>query len=156
QRLKNLRKASVLATDGDIGSINDIYFDDDTWTVRYLVVDTGLWLGRLVLISPVSVGTPDWQAGELPTELSRNGAETCPDLPGRGPLPRTAEADLSSYYGYPHYWGGPELWGWAGAPGALRGAPPVGYFPPETPAVDVEATSLYSGGEISGYHIHAI
>lgn len=156
QRLKNLRNATVLATDGEIGTINDIYFDDDTWTVRYLIVDPGMWLGRLVLVSPVSLDTPDWQSKTLPTHLSRQEVENSPDLLGRGTLSRAAEADLAAYYGYPYYWGGPELWGWAGAPGALRAAPPVGYVPPEAPVLALDATSLYSGSEISGYHIHAI
>ena len=41
------------ATDGEIGQVRDFYFDDKTWTIRYLVADTGGWLtGRLVLISP--------------------------------------------------------------------------------------------------------
>ncbi|MGH7317879.1 MAG: PRC-barrel domain-containing protein, partial [Candidatus Rokuibacteriota bacterium] len=47
---------SIEASDGDIGSVKDLYFDDLMWTVRYLVVDTGAWLpGRQVLISPMSV-----------------------------------------------------------------------------------------------------
>jgi len=35
---------TIAATDGDIGSVNDLYFDDLSWTIRYLVVDTGTWL----------------------------------------------------------------------------------------------------------------
>ena len=54
----HLKGTTIAATDGDIGSIQDLYFDDLTWTIRYLVVDTGTWLpGRQVLISPRSVGT---------------------------------------------------------------------------------------------------
>ena len=48
-----LKGVTIEAMDGDIGSVQDLYFDDQTWTVRYLVVDTGTWLpGRQVLISP--------------------------------------------------------------------------------------------------------
>ena len=35
---------SILATDGQIGKVAEFYFDDITWTIRYLVVDTGNWL----------------------------------------------------------------------------------------------------------------
>jgi uncharacterized protein YrrD len=46
----------VLASDGEIGKVKEIYFDDDRWVVRYLVVDTGGWLTRRhVLISPHAV-----------------------------------------------------------------------------------------------------
>ena len=69
------RGRSIAAIDGDIGSIRDLYFDDITWTIRYLVVDTGSWLpGRQVLISPLSgprgavggqrAGRPQSGAGE--------------------------------------------------------------------------------------------
>lgn len=44
---------SLVATDGKIGHVKDFYFDDESWIVRYLVVDTGSWLsGRQVLLSP--------------------------------------------------------------------------------------------------------
>ena len=48
--------ASVRGVDGDIGTLEDFYFEEDRWTVRYLLVDTGKWFsGKRVLISPMSV-----------------------------------------------------------------------------------------------------
>jgi hypothetical protein len=35
---------AIGATDGPIGSITDFLFDDVTWRVRWLVVDTGAFL----------------------------------------------------------------------------------------------------------------
>jgi hypothetical protein len=56
--LKALQGYTVLAKDGDIGKVRDFYFHDDTWIVRYLVVDPGHWLpGRNVLITPGAFGT---------------------------------------------------------------------------------------------------
>ena len=50
------------ARDGEIGKVHSFLFDDDNWTIRYLVVDTGRWLpGRKVLIAPTALGRPDWQ-----------------------------------------------------------------------------------------------
>lgn len=47
--VEELRGYTVQATDGDVGSVAEFFFDDDNWTVRYLVVDTGSWLmGRKV------------------------------------------------------------------------------------------------------------
>jgi hypothetical protein len=52
--LKDLRGVALRAIDGDIGKVDDFYFDDEGWGIRYLVVDTGIWLsGREVLISPI-------------------------------------------------------------------------------------------------------
>ena len=56
-----LRNASVIrgyriaATDGDIGTVSDFLFDDGTWSVRWLVVDTGNWLSRRKVLLPPSV-----------------------------------------------------------------------------------------------------
>ena len=53
------------ASDGEIGHVNDFYFDDQNWAVRYLVADTGSWMpGRLVLISPHALGTL-YQGGSM-------------------------------------------------------------------------------------------
>jgi hypothetical protein len=50
---KDLKRNTIVATDGEIGKVEDFYFDDRSWTMRYLVADTGNWLlGRKVLISP--------------------------------------------------------------------------------------------------------
>ena len=51
--LETLKGYSLMAADGEIGTITDVWFDDDRWTVRYLVVRTGGWLlGRKVLLAP--------------------------------------------------------------------------------------------------------
>jgi hypothetical protein len=50
--VKELQGYAIRAIDGDIGQVHDFYFDDQSWLIRYLVVDTGNWLpGRRVLIS---------------------------------------------------------------------------------------------------------
>lgn len=54
--LGDLRRVRIAATDGELGHVHDLYFDDLSWTVRYLVVDTGNWLpDRWSLVSPQSV-----------------------------------------------------------------------------------------------------
>ena len=39
--MKNLHACTIGATDGDIGTVQEGYFDDVSYTVRYVVVDTG-------------------------------------------------------------------------------------------------------------------
>jgi hypothetical protein len=57
--IKQLYGDKLGASDGEIGHVKDFYFDDQNWTIRYLVADTGSWLpGRQVLISPHSLGNP--------------------------------------------------------------------------------------------------
>ena len=58
---KELIGYTIRALDDDVGHVDDFYFDDRYWLIRYLVVDTGGWLsGRKVLLSPLTIGQPDW------------------------------------------------------------------------------------------------
>ena len=58
--ISDLRRVTIAAMDGELGSVRDLYFDDRSWTVRYLVVDTGSWRpDRWVLVSTKSVRRSD-------------------------------------------------------------------------------------------------
>ena len=70
--VKDLEKCSIGGTDGLLGKVQDFYFDDESWVIRYLVVDTGAWLSnRKVLISPHSIADWDWQGTFLPVSITR-------------------------------------------------------------------------------------
>jgi uncharacterized protein YrrD len=77
---------TIAATDGDIGSVTDLYFDDLSWTIRYLVVDTGTWLpGRQVLISPLSVRQVD---DKILMSLTRAQVQNSPPVEADKPVNR--------------------------------------------------------------------
>ena len=120
RNVKDLRGYAIRATDGVIGKVDDFYFDDEDWGIRYLVVDTGSWLSRRkVLISPIAVGHAGWMARRLPVALTRTQVEHSPDIDTRKPVSRQHEAEYFRYYGYPYYWGGGGLWGMGAYPGGL-------------------------------------
>jgi hypothetical protein len=101
-----LRGYTLRATDGEIGKVDDFYFDEVHWTVRYLVADTGGWLtGRKVLISPAALKEPDWRSKSFPVSLNRKQVENSPDIASDQPVSRRHEAELTRYYGWPMYWG---------------------------------------------------
>src|SRR6266545_1294836 len=107
----HLKGTSIAATDGEIGSVQDLYFDDHSWTIRYLVVDTGTWLpGRQVLISPRSIMTVTDEA-KIPVSLTKSQVENSPSTEVDKPVERQYEEEYSQYYGYPYYWTGPYRWG---------------------------------------------
>ena len=111
---------TIAATDGDIGRVRDCYFDDESWVVRYLVVETGSWLAsRKVLLSPLVLGEPDWREQGIPARLTREQVRGSPGIDTDMPVSRQHEMDLSTYYGYPQYWGSIGLWGTGYYPGAL-------------------------------------
>jgi hypothetical protein len=101
-----LKGLVIQATDGEIGTVDQLYFDDETWAIRYLTVETGGWLGgREVLISPVSVMATDWQGKRLEVALTKKQVEGSPDIDTHRPVSRQDEATYLGYYGYPYYWG---------------------------------------------------
>lgn len=155
QRLARLWKGPVHAVDGDIGTIVDFYFDDDEWTIRYLVVDTGKWLpGRQVLIPLWALHSPDWDQARVPVGLTREQVKNSPDVDLHRPVSREAEIASLRYYGYPSYWGGPALWGAVPTPGMGAALPPTP-TPVSIPSEDPRDTHLRSCAEVSGYHLRA-
>ena len=109
-RYELLKKCKIHATDGEIGHVRDVYFDDHTWHVRYLVVDTGGWLsGRSVLLAPRVFQPADLNAKLLPTHLTREQIQHSPDIDTDKPVSRQHEELLHHYYGWPYYWAGGSL-----------------------------------------------
>jgi hypothetical protein len=107
RKLGDLFDIAIMATDGEIGRVHDFCFDDDTWSIRYMIVDTGGWLsGRLVLISPVALRPPDWHGRVLPVSLTRQQVEDSPTIHSDMPVSRQHELELHRHYGWPTYWDG--------------------------------------------------
>lgn len=103
--LNTILGSAVLARDGPIGKAHDFFFEDRSWLIRYLVVETGSWLNRhQVLISPAALGTPDWAAKTLPVNLTRDQVHHSPDVDTELPVSRRHEIEMSEYYGWPIYW----------------------------------------------------
>jgi hypothetical protein len=152
-----LKDFVIRAIDGDIGAVHQLYFDDETWGIRYLVVDTGGWLGgRRVLISPFSITRTDWDAKRLDVALTKKQVENSPDIDTHQPVSRQHEAAYLGYFGFPYYWGGPFLWGTAYYPTGV--AVPTTLSAETLPdRIRRESTDshLRSTEAITGYHIEA-
>jgi sporulation protein YlmC with PRC-barrel domain len=96
--VKALRGDQIQADDGDIGSVEDLYFDDRRWGVCFLVVNTGPWLfGRKVMIPPASVERDQLERPRLEdsirVHMSREDVKRSPDL---GAAPGAASHLVSS------------------------------------------------------------
>ncbi|MEO6843949.1 MAG: PRC-barrel domain-containing protein [Ginsengibacter sp.] len=106
RNIRNLVGYSLKETDGEIGNIEDFYFDDISWKIRYLVVRTGNWFtGRKVLISPKSLQNPDWEHEEFHVSLTKEQIKNSPDIDTEKPVSRQQEEQLYSYYPWGTYWG---------------------------------------------------
>jgi len=115
---------TIGATDGDVGTVKEFYFDDVSYTVRYVVVDTGGWLSdRKVLLSPIVFRGTDWEHKRITTALTKDKVEKSPDIDTDKPVSRQHETAYYGYYGYGPYWEGSYLWG--ATPNPYLGPGPV-------------------------------
>ena len=150
------------ATDGEIGKVKEFYFDDVTWTVRYLVVETGNWLnGRKVLIAPQALLTPDWNNEVFPINLTKEKIKNSPNIDTEKPVSRQHEIEMYDYYPWTSYWRGGMWGGGMGIPEMLTEArqPTAGAVRSEnnTEVKHVDGDShLRSTHELTGYTIIAI
>lgn len=168
--INDLEDYAIHATDGNIGHVKDVYFDDEAWVVRYLVVDTGSWLSsRKVLISPIAIGQPNWTDKVLPVSITKDQVKNSPDINTDKPVSRQHEMQYLGYYGYPYYWGGGGLWGGGAYPGMMLtgygGLVSAPYHEaPEAAEANAQAEAarhqdddlhLRSCKAVMGYHIQA-
>ena len=115
--LNHLTGAAVTATDGSIGHVKAAFFDDQSWVIRYLVVNTGTWLSeRAVLISPYSVEQPLGSVESIDVSLTRAQVKDSPDIDTHQPVSRQHERELLGHYAYPEYWDGEGMWGMGAYP----------------------------------------
>jgi uncharacterized protein YrrD len=150
-KAKTLKGYTLVCLDGEIGQVEEFYFDDQHWTIRYLVADTGNWLtGRQVLISPHAlVGViRDYQ--HIGIDLTKKQIEDSPSLNSDRPVSRQYEEAYYRYYGWPNYWGGPYMWG--SYPYIVRDREK---WRESTPGEKAGDPHLRSTHEVSGYHIQA-
>jgi len=153
----DLRDYNVHATDGVIGRVEQFYFDDESWVVRYLVVETGDWLGGpRVLISNYSIGAIDWQNRNINVTLTREQVKNAPGAELHRPVTRQYEAGFFDYYGYPYYWGEPGAYGLVTAPVVPVPLPAPDETVPQPPEDESsEDAHLQSTLDTIGYHIEA-
>lgn len=149
--LETLKGYSLQASDGEIGKITDVWFDDDHWTVRYLVVRTGDWLrGREVLLSPAVVRGLNAAREQIAVQLTREQVEKSPPIESEQPVSRHYESQLHHDYGWAPYWMGADL-GTMGPMGVNAATPPE----PRQPVHEPRDPHLRSSGEVRGYGMHA-
>ena len=96
---------NIQATDGDIGHVEEFIVDDDTWIIRWFVVDTRNWLpGRKVLVAPDWVTRTSWGDRDVHVDVTRARIKDCPEYDPGLPINRRYEQQLYDYYGRPVYW----------------------------------------------------
>ncbi len=106
--LRSTREVSgyhIHAEDGEIGHVEDFIVDDETWAIRYLVINTNnWWLGKKVLISPHWLESVNWAKSEVFVNLSREVIRQAPEYTDWSVLTREFEDGLHMHYERQGYW----------------------------------------------------
>jgi hypothetical protein len=139
------------ALDGMLGSVVDFYFDEQSWYLRYLVVELGgARTGRKVLVAAPLLGRLDMERRVIDVHLLREQVEKSPTVDGDVAILRRHENALFRHYGWPSFWNGfssDELFG--------EGNPWLPH--PEELGLDVEQGDphLRCVTELEGYRLEA-
>ncbi len=151
--LKELEGYQIESTDGVIGHVAGVYFEDDRWTVRYLVVNTGSWLdAREVLISPTTLGETDGETRTIAARLSKQQVVSSPPIDLDKPVSRQQESLITEHYGWPPFW---RMGLWESRIPAAMAAVQANATSPESHREDADP-HLRSSREVTGYHLHAL
>ncbi len=159
--MKELHGLRICATDGIVGTVRECYFDDMTFTVRYLVVDAGKWLsGRKVLVSPIALHGVHLEHNCIEASLTKAQVENSPDIDTDQPVARQHETNFFGYYGYAPYWEGDNLWGASPYPhpGSAASVNRAGFGPERRWVWAVRRGTnphLRSSHAVTGYRIRA-
>ena len=150
---KQLTHFSIHALDDKVGGIRDILFDDETFTVRYLVADTNTWLplSRKVVISPISVKQLDEDSESVHINMTVDTLKNSPSIDEHKPVSREYEENLFKYFGYGYYWIGPGAWGEFAHPNELVELQRAEESETETPKKSTN--HLRAVGEVGGYEV---
>ncbi|CAN5162604.1 PRC-barrel domain-containing protein [soil metagenome] len=104
---KELIGYHIHASDGDIGHVEGLLVDEDTWSIRYMVVNTSnWWLGHKVLVAPPWVTGMDWAKQTVSVDLTRAAIQTAPAYDTANELDRQREVALYGHYERAGYWDG--------------------------------------------------
>ncbi|QTM98537.1 hypothetical protein ERJ70_04030 [Sediminibacillus dalangtanensis] len=110
--VSSLYDYQLKASDGELGKVKELYFDDKQWVLRYFGVDTRKWLpGKKVLLSPRSFQAIDDENQAIELSSDKETVRNSPSLDESSPLSREYEMTLTRYYGWAPYWTGGLLWG---------------------------------------------
>jgi hypothetical protein len=95
----------IQAIDGDIGHVEDFILDDETWAIRYLIIDTRKrWLGTKVLLSPRWIERVSWNELKVFVNISCEAIKQSPEYTEGSLLTRDYETELHQHYHRQKYW----------------------------------------------------
>ncbi len=98
-------KYNVHASDGDLGHVEGLLVDDETWAIRYLIVNTSnWWVGHQVLVAAQWIDQVNWSDSKVSVNMTRQAIKDAPAYEPAAPLDRARETSLHEHHGRIGYW----------------------------------------------------
>jgi uncharacterized protein YrrD len=95
----------IQALNGELGHVEDFIIEDETWAIRYLIVDThNWWPGKKVLVSPQWIERVSWGESKVFVNLSREAIKQSPEYTNETTPTREYETGLYLHYNALGYW----------------------------------------------------
>lgn len=95
----------IEADDGEIGHLQGLLVDEETWAIRYLIVNTSnWWLGHEVLIAPQWIRDVSWSDSTVSVNLTRQAVQDAPPYDSAALLGRDKEISIHQHYERKGYW----------------------------------------------------
>jgi hypothetical protein len=153
RRVQDITKLTLYGIDGQVGTVQELYFDDQSWAVRYLVVKTGGWfLRRHVLIAPIVIGGIDDADASMQINLPKEQIEHAPSIENTKSISHRYEQTYYDRFQWAPYW----------QPDTTMWGSPIPYPDVSTLNQDetlfsepLEQSHLRSSAAVAGYGIHA-
>ena len=101
----NVSGYAIQAIDGEIGHVEDFIMDDDTWKIRYLIIDTqNWWHGEKILISTQWIDHISWDESKVFITLLSEAIKHSPEYTDMSVVNRDYETRLHKSYNRKGYW----------------------------------------------------
>lgn len=156
RNMKSLTGYNMEATDGGIGKVEELYFEDNTWLIRYLILKTGNWVVyRKVLTAPQAIVKREARLGIFPINLTKEQIRISPNIGTDKRVSRQQDMQLYGHYARQRY-GGSGFY--AGVQQSWMVANINEKIMKEADPNDKRSDddlNLRSTKKIMGYHIHA-
>mgnify|MGYP006280220449 CR=1 FL=1 len=160
RKMKALEGFTVHGSDGDLGKIEDFYFEQQRFIMRYIVIDTGNWLkDEETLISTDAFEEINYENKEVLVDLSSDELEEAPDIDKYKPISKLREEELAKHFDWPIYWGGTTPTGGPAIPANTLLREKLFDYDDSNEETELDEkeieSNLRSFNEVKGYHIQA-
>ncbi len=95
----------IHAIDGEIGHVDGMFVDDETWAIRYLIMNTSnWWIGHQVLIAPDWIHDMSLNDGTVSLNVTRQQVKDAQPYDQSIQVDRMHEVSVYKHYGNRAYW----------------------------------------------------